>query len=289
MTIMNYAYYLHQLGLVALLATASAVAQETKTEPAKPEPPIFPDKNLEAAVRKFVFEKRDNDKPLVEADLANLSTIQANGKGIKDLSGLEKCQSLASLDLAENLVTDLTPLKGLSRLQYLNVADNRIADIRPLGEIKALQYIELSHNQVRNVRPLSSLTNLASLYLGHNQITDIYPLVNLRKLSSLYLDNNRIEAIDDVGNLRGLMTLSLNNNQVSDLSPLEGLNGLYYLFLEGNQIRTLEALVKIVKKDFEGEKRFAPFLKLYLQGNPLSTAAKKSQIPALKECGVRVN
>lgn len=289
MTFMNYVNCLQHLCLVALFASASAFAQETKPESAKPEAPIFKDNNLEAAVRKFVLEKRDNDKPLTEADLVNLSTIQANGKGITDLSGLEKCQSLASLDLAENLISDLTPLKTLSRIQYLNLADNRISDIRPLAEIKALQYIELSHNRVKNLRPLSSLTNLASLYLGNNLIEDVYPLANLHKLSSLYLDNNRIETIDDIGGLKGVMTLSLNNNSVSDLSPLQGLTGLYYLFLEGNEIRDLTPLVKMAKKDSEGEKRFAPFLKVYLQRNPLSTVAKKTQLPALQECGVRIN
>lgn len=253
-----------------------------------PETPIFKDKNLEAAVRKFVFEKRDNDKPLTESDLANLSTIQATGKGIKDLTGLEKCQNLASLDLAQNEITDLSPLKGLSKLQYLNLADNRILDVRPLATVTALQYIELSHNQVKSLRPLSGLTNLASLYVVHNRVTDIYPVVQLKKLSSLYLDNNQIEALDDVSGLKSLSTLSVRNNLISDLSPLEGLNNLYFLFLENNEIRDLSPLVRMAKKDSEGEKRFAPFLKVYLDGNPLSADAKQKQIPQLKECGVKV-
>jgi len=33
---------------------------------------------------------------------------------IKNLAGLEKCRSLASLDLAKNAITDLTPIKELS-------------------------------------------------------------------------------------------------------------------------------------------------------------------------------
>src|SRR5436190_24398263 len=88
--------------------------------------PVFKDKNLEKAVRKFVFEKRDNDKPITEADVANLSTIQGAGMDIADLSGLEKCQNLALLDLPKNKIQDLAPLNGLSRLQYLNLADNKV-------------------------------------------------------------------------------------------------------------------------------------------------------------------
>src|SRR5436309_3097265 len=127
-----------------LLSSISLFAQ------AEPTAPIFPDKNLEKAVRKFVFEKRDNDKPLVEADLVTLSTIQATGMGITNLAGLEKCESLASLDLAKNKITDLQPLKNLARIQYLNLAENQIADLSPLSSVSALQYIELSHNRVKD-------------------------------------------------------------------------------------------------------------------------------------------
>ena len=132
--------------------------------------PIFDDKKLEAAVRKHVFEKRDNDKPLTESDVANLSTIQASGYGITNLAGLEKCVALASLDLASNKVSDLSVLQGMARLQYLNVAGNHLESVAPLGKVIALQYIELSRNRVRDITPLAALTNLASLYLSGNQV-----------------------------------------------------------------------------------------------------------------------
>src|SRR5438105_205609 len=78
---------------------------------------LFPDKGLEKAVRKSVYEKRDNDKPLVESDLANISIIQAGNMGISSLAGLEKCEVLASLEAGRNDISDLTPLKGMERLQ----------------------------------------------------------------------------------------------------------------------------------------------------------------------------
>lgn len=77
---------------------------------------LFPDKNLEKVVRKAVYEKRDNDKPLVEADLINISIIQAGNMGISSLDGLEKCESLASLEAGRNDISDLAPLKGMERL-----------------------------------------------------------------------------------------------------------------------------------------------------------------------------
>ena len=68
---------------------------------------VFPDKNLEAVVRQYVFEKRNNEEPIVEDDVVNISTIVGKGKGIKDLTGLEKCRSLALLDLEGNEIERL--------------------------------------------------------------------------------------------------------------------------------------------------------------------------------------
>src|SRR6266498_2671144 len=96
--------------LVWSLSFVPSVLAESSTNT-----PVFKDKNLEKAVRKFVFDKRDNDKPITEADVANLSTIQGVGMEIEDLSGLEKCLSLALLDLSKNKIKDLTPLKGLGK------------------------------------------------------------------------------------------------------------------------------------------------------------------------------
>ena len=129
------------------------------------------------------------------------------------------------------------------------------------------------------------MTNLASLYLGNNQITDISPIVKLPRLASLYLDRNRIKSIAGIGHLGGLTALSLNSNAISDLAPLDGLTNLFYLFLENNKVHDLTPLVNMAKKDIEGEKRFAPFLNLYVKGN----STKGSQKAKLKEFGVRLN
>ena len=60
---------------------------------------IFPDKNLEAAVRKEVFEKRNNDQPIIETDVPNISQVVGKGKEgkkVASLAGLEKCRSIAA-------------------------------------------------------------------------------------------------------------------------------------------------------------------------------------------------
>jgi hypothetical protein len=46
--------------------------------------------------------------------------------------------------------------------------------------------------------------------------------------------------------------------------------------------------VKWAKADAEKDKRFAPYLRLYLADNPLSDDAKTKQLPELRKIGVRL-
>src|SRR5437762_5522288 len=70
----------------------------------------FPDKNLEAAVRAVLQNPKGE---LTDELLRNVYILEANGKSIKDLTGLEKCKNLASLRLTNNQVSDISPLKDL--------------------------------------------------------------------------------------------------------------------------------------------------------------------------------
>ena len=62
------------------------------------------------------------------------------------------------------------------------------------------------------------------------------------------------------------------------------MTGLYYLFLEDNKITNLDPLIEMAKKDAGGEKRFAPFINIYLKGNEV----KKPELERLKEFNPRV-
>jgi internalin A len=264
---------LFSLGLVSPL-----VAQES----------IFPDKNLEKVVRQYVFEKRNNEQPIVEKDVESISTIVGKKKGITNLAGLEKCKSLALLDLEGNEIADIAAIKDLKQIQSLNLANNKIADIGAVAELKALQYLELSGNQVKDLAPLAKLENMRSLYLSKNQIEDLGPVGGLAKLWSLYLDGNKISNLDPIANLKKLETLDLTENQVSNLAPLAAMTEFDFLLLGKNQITDVAVLVDMCKKDLEGKKRFAPFVRLYLEGNPLSDAGK-AQVEELTKLGVRID
>jgi len=91
-----------------------------------------------------------------------------------------------------------------------------------------------------------------------------------------------------VGKLTKLFTLDLQENQIENVAPLAPLNNLQLLILWKNKIADLAPLVTAIEADAKGPMRVAPFLRLYLAGNPLGDAAKNQQIPALKKLGVKV-
>ena len=249
---------------------------------------LFPDKNLEAVVRQNVFEKRNKPDPLVEADVVNISTIVGKGKNIANLQGLEKCKSLALLDLENNAISDLGPIKDLKQIQSLDLGRNKIQSLEPLANLTGIQYLVISDNQVSDLAPLAKIDALRNLYASHNQLKDLMPLARLKKIYSLYLDGNPLENFQPLAELKNLERLDLRNTGISDLSPLAGQTEWKYLFLNNNKITDLSVLVTAAKKDFEGQKRFAPFWKLYIGDNPLSDAAKTAQLDELKKYGTRV-
>ncbi len=56
------------------------------------------DKNLEAALRNLVFDKKGTDKELTEEDLGKIFTLEARGKGIKESQGAGALQEPAAAE-----------------------------------------------------------------------------------------------------------------------------------------------------------------------------------------------
>jgi Leucine-rich repeat (LRR) protein len=263
--------------LLPVLFAQGAAAQE-----------IFPDENLRAVIKEILVKKQINKEQIEEADLKSIYFLEASGREIKDLTGLEKCTNLASIKLPENAIESVAALAELKNVQELHLQGNKITDIAPIGGMVKLQYIQLERNQVTKLDGLEKLPNLRSLYLSDNQVESLAPLAGLAKLTSLYLNNNKVSDLSPLKDLKWISLLGLKNNQVSDLSPLAGFTELRYTFLEGNPLQDLTPLVEMARKDVEGEKRFAPYWFLYLDVDSLPEAAR-SQVTQLQELGVRVN
>lgn len=246
----------------------------------------LPDKNLEAALREALREPAS--KELKDDDFNRVYVLEAVGKNIQNLAGLEKCKNLTLLRLSKNQITDVKPLAGLKNLQSLDLADNKIADVAPLAGLEGLQYLELSNNKVADIKPLAGLQRLNALYLSGNQVKDVAPLAKLDKLWSLYLARNPLPDVGPIAGLKRVSTLDLSDTPIAKVDPVAQLPELNLVLLERTKIADLGPLVAAATKDAAGPKRFAPFLRLYLAGCPLSPEARSQQVPALRKAGVRV-
>ena len=146
-------------------------------EPAVSEPGaiVFADPNLEAAVREAIGKSTGSILP---SDVSSLEGLDAEGRNISDLHGIEQLSRLTSIGLAGNQISDVSLLSGLSELTGLFLEDNQISDLSPLSALTQLTVLALSSNQISNVSPLSELTQLTTLRLWDNQISDLSPLID---------------------------------------------------------------------------------------------------------------
>ncbi len=151
--------------MLLLAVPAGAVASEDVS---------FPDANLEAAVRDAL---RISEEGITVDDMATLSVLDADDRGISDLSGLEHAVNLRELDLEDNEINDLGPLANLTSLQELDLGDNEISDLGPLANLTNLRELDLEDNEISDLGPLTNLTNLRELDLEDNEISDLGPLV----------------------------------------------------------------------------------------------------------------
>ena len=219
----EYLSYSGTLG--GTVASSSAAADVAVT---------FADTNLEAAVRE-ALGRQDSD-PIYASQAATLTALEAAGRTITDLSGIEYLSGVYSLDLSQNAITDLTPLQGLTGLRFLVLYNNQIADITPLQGLTQLNQLYLSNNQVADLAPLQGMTSLQLLYIINNQITDISPLSSLTALTMLSLSFNQITDIAPLQTLTLLSSLSLDSNMITTVTSLQGLTGLSALYLTYNRI-----------------------------------------------------
>lgn len=102
---------------------------------------FFADKALESAVR------AELGKPLgflSQADLLDVTEVDASGLNVQTLDGIEGCRNLTVLDLRNNQVRSITPLENLVNLRVLDLGDNNVAQITALSGLFLLEELNLS-------------------------------------------------------------------------------------------------------------------------------------------------
>jgi Leucine-rich repeat (LRR) protein len=262
---------------------------------------VFPDPNLEAAIREAIGKPTGD---IYQSDLEGFTSLDASYRNIADLTGLEYLTNLTDLHLGWNQISDISPLANLTNLTQLRLSTNQISDIWPLASLTNLTFLNLDLNQISDISPLASLTNLTGrLYLQNNQISDISPLASLTNLTELSINGNQINDISPlasltnltfidlgwnpisdispVANLTNLKTLGFGHNQISDISPVANLTSLRTLTLVHNQINDISPLANLTNlisldlwvnqiSDISPLANLSSLVGLYLQNNQVS-------------------
>ena len=109
--------------MILILSNLAACGSPAVGTPSKQNMVVsFPDKNLETVVREAI-NKLSGD--IRASDLQLLTSLTAREKNIVDLTGLENCVNLVSLDLGSNIIKDIRPLAALKNLTTLSFFNNR--------------------------------------------------------------------------------------------------------------------------------------------------------------------
>ncbi len=169
------------------------------------------------------------------ADLADLEELQAAGRGIASLDGLEHASSLETLNVSSNAITSAAPLAELSTLRSVSLSVNALTDVTPLAGLVDLTGLGLRQNAISDIGPLAGLVNLEGLSLHDNQISDLTPVAGMTAMRTFGFSNNPIPSIEALREMGALIELGAGGlaPELSDISPLEG-KSLVYLNLNGN-------------------------------------------------------
>ena len=227
---------------------------------------LVPDVNLRAAIAEALG--KPSGTSLTTEDLARLTRLEADERGIADLRGLEHATRLERIELRRNAISDLSPLANLRQLNNIKLRDNRITDISPLKDLISVDWLGLEENQITDLSPLQGLKRLNGLGIEGNPVSDVSALAGMRSLEGIRAWNTvisdfsplaelpRLRWIEFSGNasisklpsLKGLKTLrrlEINHTGISNISGLSELTQLQELTLHDNLIKDVSPLANL--------------------------------------------
>ena len=274
--------------VLALLLTTTLLLSVTNTTAqveVAGEVVSIPDANLAAAIREALGLPAG--AAITSDAMRNLTWLDAAGRGIADLTGLEYAVNLTGLFLRgswvndewrENPISNLSPLVSLTNLEWLDLWGTAVSDVSALAHLTQLGWLGLWSTAVSDVSALASLTNLETLGLGGTAVSDVSALANLTNLKELDLWSTAVSDVSALANLTQLERLSLFGTAVSDVSALAHLTNLETLSLFGTAVSDVSALAHLTNLE-----------ELNLKGCPLNAAAHQTHIPAIQGNGTQVD
>ena len=293
-----------KLTLLTLTLLLTALVQLT-APPVQAEVSI-PDAELAAVIRETLGLPAG---AAITADaMRNLTELEAAGRGIADLTGLEDAVNLTGLNLGilwidneghVNPISNVSPLASLTNLAWLGLVGTDVSDVSALASLTKLETLDLRYTFVSDVSALAGLTNLAWLGLVGTDVSDVSALATLTNLRGLDLRNTDVSDIAALARLTQLKTLRLGSTDVSDIAALARLTNLAWLGLVGTDVSDVSALATLTNlawldlrstfvSDVSALATLTNLVELYLTNCPLNAAAHQTHIPAIQANGTEV-
>ena len=208
----------------------------------------IPDPNLRAAIAEQLG-KSLNARITVE-EMEGLVSLNAENRGIRDLTGIQYATNLSELFLRDNQISNLSTIAGLIELRRLRLDSNPVSDLFPLRGLKNLTELGFNHCQVSDLSPVAELINLRNLDFDSNNVSDLSPLAGLINLENLLITANNASDLSPLAGLINLKRFIFTDNNVADLSPLTRLVNLRGIGTWGNRFSDLSPLAGLTELEW---------------------------------------
>ena len=100
--------------------------------------------------------------------------LDLSGQNLTDLEGINRLDSLESLNLSQNHLTAIYQLEycpSRLTLRQLDLSYNELTEISSLGALPALEMLDLTGNRIASIQVLHRLSGLKVLKVGGNPLT----------------------------------------------------------------------------------------------------------------------
>ena len=205
----------------------------------------IPDPNLRTVIEEILGKAAGST--ITEEDMARLTRIDAEEKGISDLTGLEHALRLERIEFQHNSISDLSPLTDLVRMNNIKLAGNKITNVSPLARLINVDWLGLEENAITDLSPLAGLVKLNGIGIAGNPVTDISPLAEMRSLEGINARRTAISDFSPLAKLPRFRWLELDRSNISNLPNLSELTQLTRLQLNGNSIKDISSLAKLTR------------------------------------------
>ncbi len=203
---------------------------------------LIPDPNLRAAIAERLGKAPTS---LTETDLARLTEIVADEKGIRDLTGLEHAIRLERIEFRRNAISDLSPLAGLVRLNNIKLRGNKITDVSPLAGLINVDWLGLEENAITDLSPLKGLVKLNGIGIEGNPVTDVSALAGMISLEGIVAWNTAITDFSALAKLPRFQWIELSGSSISELPSLTGLKRLRRLEINNTHISDISGIAEV--------------------------------------------